>query len=374
MLAPFAVVAVWVRNEVLDTSRYVDNVAPLASNPDVVNTVANNVTAALFDQIDVQQAAEQALPPRAEFLAGPLTTGLRDFTFRTAVSVLSSKQFQEIWRDANRVAHQQLRKALTNEGTVITTENGKVVLDLSPLVEQVRLALKQRGIGVFDRIPADRLGLRFELMDASNLSSAQRATRVLQTLRWVLPITALACLGFGLALSTNRRRSLVRWGIGTAFAAAVLGAGVGVGRSLYLDAVTGPSLPRATAAAVFDTLVRYLRDGVRLVILLGLVVAVGAWLSGPGRLATKVRATIGRAGTSAGARGWTFGEFGHWVAAHRMGCRVGALLIALVVLTLWNHPRPATVLALVVVLAVVWILVEVVARAATADHRVTPAG
>src|SRR4051812_40037308 len=67
-LAPLSVMAVWVRNQVLNTDRYVENVTPLASDPAVISTVAADVTADLFASVDVQQAAEDALPPRADFL------------------------------------------------------------------------------------------------------------------------------------------------------------------------------------------------------------------------------------------------------------------------------------------------------------------
>ena len=33
ILAPLSVISIWTRNQILDTSRYVDNVTPLASNP-----------------------------------------------------------------------------------------------------------------------------------------------------------------------------------------------------------------------------------------------------------------------------------------------------------------------------------------------------
>ena len=38
---------------------------------------------------------------------------------RAAVKVMSTDQFQTVWIEANRVAHEQVRKALTNEGKVV---------------------------------------------------------------------------------------------------------------------------------------------------------------------------------------------------------------------------------------------------------------
>ena len=367
VLAPLSVLSIWLRNQVLNTSRYVDTVAPLATNQDVINTAATNVTDVLFDKIDVQGVARDALPKRLDSFAPVLETGLRQFVFDTTVRFMNTKQFQDLWKEANRRAHNQLVKALTDQGKVVTTENGQVVLDLAPVVEQARLALDQRGIGIFDRIPIDQLSLKFELVDASNLEKAQQGTHYLNMLAWILPLLVFASLGGALALSSNRRRTLLRWGIGIAVAVAIIGAGVAYGRTLYLDAATSPKFPEATASAVFDTLVRFLRQGVRVVVALGLVVAFIAWLTGPSRLATRIRNTVTRGGAAAGEHGMTFGAFGVWVAAHRRAVMVGTVLLALIVLLLWNQPRGITVLVLALITLVLLAFEEFVARASAID-------
>jgi hypothetical protein len=371
ILAPLSVISIWVRNQVLNTDRYVENVTPLATNPSVISTVSATVTNTLFERVDVEQAAKNALPPRADFLAAPLAAGLRDVVERATTKFLESPQFEKAWIEANRIASQQLRKALTNEGKAVTTQNGKIVLDLSGLLTQVRNNLDDRGISIFDRIPIEKLNVKIELADAQQLEKAQTATRILNRLSWLLPLLAILCLVGGLLLSPNWRRSLIRWGVGTAFAVALIGVGLSVGRSFYLDAVTSPSLPRETAAAVYDTLVRFLRQGVRLIIAVGIVVAIGAWLTGSTPVATRLRATarrvVGNAGGAAGEHGVGFGAFGDWVALHKTGVRVGATLAVLGVLLLWNHPKGITVVFLAILLVILFGLIEFVARAAAAD-------
>jgi hypothetical protein len=46
-------------------------------------------------------------------------------------------------------------------------------------------------------------------------------------------------------------------------------------RSIYLDAVPASVLPHDAAAALYDTIVRFLRARLRTVFVLGLVVAAG---------------------------------------------------------------------------------------------------
>jgi hypothetical protein len=366
VLAPLSVISIWVRNVVLNTDRYVETVAPLSSNPAVIDTAATNITNALFDNIDVQKEIEDAFPPRADFLAAPLATGLRTVVNQAALRILSSDQFDTVWKNANRRAHARLVKVLTGTGQ-IQTVNDKVVLDLSPIVDTVKTKLDGRGIKIFDKIPPNKLLVQLNVIDAQQLDKVRSATKLLNQLSWALPILCLACLGGALALSSNRRRSLIRWGIWVAVAVALVGAGVAIGRSVYLDAVTSPALPRNTAAAVFDTLVRNLRYGIRVIIAIGLVVALVTWITGPTPAATGLRSTarriVGGAGESAGERGVTFGAFGAWVARSRMGLRIAAVLLALVALLLWDQPRIGALLLVAILLLVVLAAIEFVGRA-----------
>ena len=196
VLVPLSVLAVWVRGQVLNTDRYVANITPLASNPAVIDTAATSLTNELFNKVDVKQIAEDALPPRAQFLASPLAAGVKDAVDRAAVAILSTDQFKNVWIDANRVAHEQIVKALTDKGTVIETANGKITLDLSALIGKVRQALDDRGITVFDKLAIQKLSLKFELMDSEQLKKAQTGAKLLNTLAWVLPVLALITLGW----------------------------------------------------------------------------------------------------------------------------------------------------------------------------------
>jgi hypothetical protein len=372
ILAPISVMAIWVRNQVLNTNRYVATVAPLATNPQVVDMAATAITNTLFSSTDVQAAIKNALPPRADFLASPVSTALQDATERFAHQALSSKQFATIWKEANRRAHAQLTKALTGGGTVVSTANGKIVIDLGAIVQQVRTILKDHGVGIFDRIPVDQLSLKYELADAHQLQKAQRATRALNTLSYVLPILMFLTLGGGLWLSVHRRRTLAHWGLGVAFAVAFLGLCVTIGRAFYLNAVTSDALPRATAATVFDTLVRYLRDGIRLVAVIGLLVSIVAWLVGPSHSAVRVRTTArgitSGSGATLGSHGWTFGGFGRWAHAHARALDLVGIGAALIAFLLWDLPTARTVIGLVVLLLLYLAVVEIISRAATTEH------
>ena len=122
------------------------------------------------------------------------------------------------------------------------------------------------------------------------------------------------------------------------------------------------------AAAAFDILVRFLRNGIRIIAALGLIVALAAFLSGPSRPAVWIRegakSLIGGAGRKADQAGWKPGPVGTWVAAHKVGLRVTGVAVAFLVLIIWSSPRPLTLLVLALLLLVYLAAIEFVGRSA----------
>ena len=66
------VVAVWTKNLVTDTDRYVATVAPLASDPAIQSAVADKITAEIFARLDVVGVTNQAVDALAERGLPPL--------------------------------------------------------------------------------------------------------------------------------------------------------------------------------------------------------------------------------------------------------------------------------------------------------------
>jgi len=372
VLVPLAGLSVWVRNLVLDTDKYVETVEPLGRNKAITDLVAERATDRLFKEVDVAAEAKGALPERAQFLAGPLSTGVETFAREAAKRALASEQFAIVWREANRRAHAQVVKALTGEGNT-SIKNDKVVLDLSAEIDDVIKRLDERGVTVFDNLSPEKKNLQVELFDAGQLESARSAVHLLDRARIVLVVLVFVLLGAALALSGNRRRTLMRWGIGLVVAMAVMAALLALGRSAYL----GVAKNHEAAAAAFDILLRNLRNGIRVIAVLGIIVALAAFLSGPSRLAVRIRegarSVIGGAGRKADEAGWTPGPVGTWVAAHKTGLRILGVAVAFLAVFVLTSPRPLTLLVLALLLLVYLAAIEFVGRTAAAgDETPTP--
>ena len=109
---------------------------------------------------------------------------------------------------------------------------------------------------------------------------AQSGIKLLKAVAIVLPLLALLCLAGSVFLARQRRRGVLRAAIGVALAMLLLVAALGVARSAYLDALGQGALPRDAASDIFDTLVTFLRNGVRIVIAVAVALALVSFLLG----------------------------------------------------------------------------------------------
>lgn len=378
VLAPLSVVATWLDSQVTDTDAYVETVTPLIEDPAVQDALAAAVTAEVFTQLDIEDAAAQALeavvaqtdlpPAIAERVVGlsvPLTNGVEGFVTDQVDSLVASEDFQTAWVEANRVAHEELVAAMTGSGDgAVQVDEGTVSVNIAPFVQVVKERLVDRGFAVAERIPDVQAS--FVVLQSADLARAQTAFSALDTIGAAMPFIVLAVLAAGILLARDRRRALVGAGLGLAASMVVLAALLALLRAGYLNAVPSDLLPRDAASVVFDTLVRFLRTGLRSAALLGLVVALAAYLAGPSRTAVRSRALI-RRGTGSlrrlggGSQGLAGPRVGTAVRSARRPLQVLTVTIAGLTLMFWDRPSPAVLLGVVLVLLLALVLIEVLA-------------
>ncbi|GKQ34048.1 hypothetical protein [Streptomyces sp. A012304] len=378
LLAPLAVVAAWVDDEVSDTDRYVETVAPLASDPAVQEVVIDRLTDRVVASVDVEAVtaaltrvlAEAGAPPRvvqsAEALDGPLRTAVRSVADRTITRVVTSDAFQQAWEGANRRAHAAVVNMLTGEreGALRATD-GTIQLDLGVVVEQVQDRLVDAGFDKASAIPdTDRTVTLFE---TEKLDEAQDTMRVLDIVGTWLPVLTVVLAALAVWTAPGHRVMLLITGIGVAVTMVALLVALAVVRRVYLDAVPPATLPTDAAAAIYDTFVRFLRDSTRTLLVVAVVTALAAYLYGPGRAARGVR-TLARKGTTATGRalhrsGLRTGAGGHWLGTHRSWITAVVIGAGVLALVLWNRP---TVGAVALVLGLVLLVLTVVAVLAAA--------
>ncbi|MFE2231271.1 hypothetical protein ACFXA4_01570 [Streptomyces sp. NPDC059442] len=163
------------------------------------------------------------------------------------------------------------------------------------------------------------------------MEKIQGAAHTLDVLGNWLPVLTVALGAIGVLPARRRRRALVTTALGAAGGALVLVIGLVIARHYYLDHLPAHVQSPDAAAAVFDTLLRFLRVSARTVIVLGVVVALGVYLTGTGRLPRAVRGRADRMADSAArwgsAHGVHTGRAGTWTDSYRRWIALGVVLV-----------------------------------------------
>jgi hypothetical protein len=376
LLAPLSVLAVWSSTTVSNTDRYVATVAPLANDPDVQAAVTDAVTKQVFTYVDVSaltiqlldRLQGQGLPPRLadqlQALAPPISNGVQGFVHEQVAKVVASPAFATAWTEANRVAHQQMVNVLSGQqGGAVSAKNGAVTVNLGPFVQQVKERLVAQGFTVAANIPA--VNTSFTVFQSQDVTKAQGAYRLLNTLGTWLPILALVLLAIGVYVAKSHRRALLAGALGVAGGMLLLGVVLAVVRPLYLGSVP-PEVPHDAAATIYDTLVRFLRVSLRAVLAAALVVAAAAFLTGGTVTAVRTREGlshgIGWLRGGAESAGLRTGRVGSWVYGHKRLLRILVVVAAALALTFWPSPTAGVVLLLAVLALVCLAIVEFLGR------------
>jgi hypothetical protein len=375
VLAPLSVVGVWTANQVSDTNRYIANIEPLIHDPAIQNALTDKVTTQITSHLNVTGVVNQAATlltskglPRVGGLLktfGPaLSSAVTGYIHSFVHKIVTSPQFANAWIQVNTVAHQTLVKALSGQNGAITVSNGKVTIDLAPFINIVKQDLIKRGFTLVNNLPPIHPTLA--LFSSRTLVQAQTLYRVINDLKIVLPIAALLLIGAGVYIARDHRRALIGAGLGFAASMFVLGAALLIFRGVYLNSVPQSVLPSTAAAAMFDTLVRFIKEALRALLVLGLVVAIGAFMTGPSVTAVRTRAGfakgLGWLRNSGERRGVTTGPAGRWTYAHRQALRICAVGLAAVIFVFQGRPSAASIIVLVILLLVVLGLIELIGR------------
>ncbi|MZD18700.1 MULTISPECIES: hypothetical protein [Streptomyces] len=379
LLAPLAVVAAWVNETVTDTDRYVETVAPLASDPAVQQVVIDRLTDEVVKKVDVKAVtdaltkvlSDNGAPAQvvagAASLDGPLRSVVRTVVDRNVTRVVESEIFRRTWEASNRRAHAAVVHMLTGEREGALRATGDTIqLDVGAVVDEVRQRLVDAGFDKAAAIPdSNRM---VTLFHTDELGKAQDAMRLLNILGTWLPVITVALAALAVWTAPGHRVMVLVTAFGISVMMAVLLVALAVVRRVYLDAVPSATLPPDAAGAIFDTFLRFLRDSARTLLVVFLATALAAYLYGPGRVARRVRALAGHGTTAAGralrSAGLSTGRAGRLLAAHPRwtnGIVLGAGALALI---LWNHPTVGAVVLVAVLVVVVLALVAMVAAAA----------
>jgi len=384
VLGSLAVVAVYLRSEVLDTNTYVQTVARLGEDPAVRSAVAARLTDEIITRSDVaglanqlaQRLEAQGAPARLSDLVGPLVSGVSSFLNGKIDSLMTTERFEVAWQNINRVAHQALVTTLTGgQNQLLTSKGDTVTIDLGELLSLVKQQLVSEGLTIFGRIPD--VSIQYTLVQSDQLPKIRTYTKLLNTAGTWLPWVALALLLAGILVAPNRRRGIILGCVLLGVFAALTLAAVTIGRTYYLDNLPSSIRSPDAAAAVINTMLRFLIAALQTLLVVMAVFIVGAFLAGPSRVAVGFRRLV-NLGVDAGAE--ALRKAGRWVtatgrvlAAAYRPIQIGLVLLAVAGFILADRPGVSAVLWAAAAVLLLLVVLEVFVRAWTRAPSGMPA-
>lgn len=288
LIATLSIFATWAREQLLNTDQWTKTSTELLQDKAINDQISNYLVDELYANVNVSQQLADRLPPDLQPLAPAASAAIRQGLDRVSTRVLQSPKTQDLWENANRVAHQKFRQAILDEKTQnVDLTNGNVTLDLRGVLIQIG---QQIGIpdAALNKIPQSAASI--EILRSDELKTAQNAAKLLNTGSYILTILALALLIFAVWLDRGERRSammLAGWGLIIAGVIVLLARGI-LGHTVVGDLATTASVQTAAdnAWTIATSLLKTL--GWQAVII-GFGVIIAAWISGPSRPATAFR-------------------------------------------------------------------------------------
>jgi hypothetical protein len=275
---------IFVKRQALNSQAFSEASVRMIQDKQVRDAVSLYMVDQLFANVDVKAQLEQRLPNQTKSLAGPAAGLLRQFAPRAASDILAQPNVQNVWQQLNYRAHQSFMAIINGKSSgVVQNQNGEVVLDLHPLVQQL----------------ADRLGLgaqispdagRLVVFKSSQLKLVQDSVKAIKVLSIFLVLLVFVLYGGAIWLARGWRRVALR---ATGWSLVIVGVLLLVVRNFAGNAVVG-SLVKAqsekTAARhawlIGSTL---LSDVAWAIIIYGAAVVIAALLAGSTRPAIWIR-------------------------------------------------------------------------------------
>jgi len=306
VLLPLSIVGAWARVQLVDEDAFVSVFAPLMDEAAVQELIVDETMAAVNANVDFvgltddvfDGIADLGLPSRAsnalDLLRQPAAEGMRSIVESAVTRAVASETFSAVWSGSLHGAHRALTFASTSSGggIVVITKNS-IVVEVGPLIENVKEMLVDRGVGVAALIPA--IDRSIEVGDAQALVTLRTSYALVDVIGGWMPFLVLALFAVGIGVARRRSTATVGAGIGVAVGCGVLGLALMIGASMIPAAAAGMGLAPEALAVMYDHIIGGIRSAAWWLFGLGLVVIVVGWFCGDSALALRARERTGEA-------------------------------------------------------------------------------
>jgi hypothetical protein len=279
LFAFLSIFGIWTERQALNTDDWVDTSGRMIQNEEIRSAVSDYLVDQLYANVNVEKELEGILPGDLKDLAGPASGGLRQVAGGGAEQVLETSTAQELWKDANKTAHEQLLAVLEDKGEAASTDEGEVTLNLGSLVTNLA---DQVGIGtqLAEKLPPD--AGQVTILRSDELKTAQDIASGIKGLALVLTLLTLLCFGVAIYISRDGRWVTVLFcGVGlvaAGFAAIVFREVAG---GIVVDQLVKEESVKPAAEAAWSIGTSLMVSIATTVIVFGVLFGLAGWLGSP---------------------------------------------------------------------------------------------
>ncbi len=285
LLLVSSVLSVWLYGTALNTDRFVGTVTAATSDPVVLRSTSERLSAQVMEGLDLEARLVELLPDRLDRLVAPVVAAVEERVADALEQVLTSDGAQDVWNSVLRGLHSQLLALLRNTTPATDISDGTLSVDMLVVLGNALRQLQADGVieteiaipdmtvdenrqAFIDRLDAalprdvpDDLGI-IEVANVRGLQAASTVVQAFDVLVIALPLLAIVVTLIALWVADRRKRA-VAW--------IVLGVELVLFVSLMATSTLGNSAALSIAAG----------DGPTLALAIGgeLVESLGGWLT-----------------------------------------------------------------------------------------------
>ncbi|MFC2025574.1 hypothetical protein ACFLUC_00080 [Chloroflexota bacterium] len=279
--------AFWASSTLLNTNRWVNAVGSLTQDQEIAEVIGVFIAGEISEVTDIDEAVTEILPEKFEMLSNPLSKALIGLVEDAVAVFVQSDVVNAVWVTTNRVAHTLVLGVLEGKGDKVYFETGQLVIDISPLIETI-----EDTFGL-ERLDLDLVGEdgKIVLLENEKVAVLQQIVAVLNAVGLLLPLISLVVLVIAVWVSLWRRKTMMWIGIGIAIVMLLSILVYNLAESWMLASIADPLL-RFFTGEILDVVTHGLLVQSIVLMILGVLIILGAWVVGPSRAAVDIRTEV----------------------------------------------------------------------------------
>jgi hypothetical protein len=349
--------SIWAVRQVLNTNVFVSHVTTAIQNPDVQNQISTYVTNEVVTAVNPTERFDKVLPKKAQVIVAPVVSAFHTVLYNAVHKLVVSPKFQKILITAITKAHMTAVNLLEGKPAGNLKINGnEVVLNTLPMIDKTIDTLEQHGVltRLLNKVPplatangmpsaqvqqlSQKLGVALPptfgqvvVFKSDQLHAAQVALKKLHRALVLIVVLTVVLAALALIVSPRRLRTVVMLGIGAVIVGVLTwGATAWATNEVVNLAKTGQA--RGSMRAILEATTSGLVTFMWVVIIVGALAAILAFVFGESKTARRIRAWFARIADRLP------GAFGHtldFIGAHADGFRVAGYAVGVGIILLW---------------------------------------